>query len=1085
MKRFLRWSISNSPAMNIIMTMVIGVGLFCCIQLRRETFPEFDLEMISISVPFPGATPEEVEEGICQKIEEELSSIDYVKKMTSTASEGAGSVMLELSSNVPDVDRTLNEVRTAVERIPSFPELAEKPVVQRAKMQEMIIQVAVLGPDDDSPDAELAMRELTEEIRDELLLLPSISNVSLVGAKDYQIDIEIPESTLRSHGLSLQEVSRIVQNENIKTPGGTLRASSEEINIRTDNRRYHGDEIAELPIIAQEDGSVLRLEDLGYVRDQFVDTPGRTYINRKPAFVLGVQRNTSEDLLKMVDEVNEYVASRDVPAGYEMITLNDRSTEVRDRLSLLFDNGLQGLLIVFLLLAIFLEIRLAFWVAMGIPFAIFVTGGWLEFTGGTLNMMSTFAIIMALGIVVDDAIVVGENIFAHRQKGSPLLKAAVDGTAEVLPSVAASVTTTVIAFSPLLFVSGMMGKFIAVIPVAIIAMLLGSLFECLFILPCHLSHQDSAVFRVIGVVFYIFRPFLWLMQWINRQADRALMWFIKRCYTPALHFVLRWRAPFLVSIVGLLAVGLMCVRSGIVPFVFFPKIDANQIQMSVSFPNGTPSAITEKWTRHAEDVFWDIAEGYEAEGQALASSSLRAVGMSVSSRGRDLGGSLGGGQGHKGSVTIELVSGDDRTVSSMDVVQQWRKAVGVIPGAEEVKFQTQGKGPGGADIEITFLADKKHDEQLQTMVELCKKQLAEYPGVTDIADSDMPGKWEYRIRVKEEAFAMGVRPMDLANTIRATYFGAESMRIQRGRHEVKVMVCYPRDERNRLASLEDIRIQTADGSQRPLTEIADIEVVRGYTSITRHNRLRSITVQASVDDAVGNSAEIVAELKNEFLPKQRAEMPGVSVLWQGRQEQQKESFGSMFLGFMIALLGMYTLLAMEFRSYVQPLLVLVIIPFGAIGAIAGHALMGHPISFFSVFGLVALSGIVVNDSIVLIDFINHNIESGNDATHAVCEAGKRRFRPVMLTSATTIGGLLPILAETSLQAQMLIPMAISIAFGVMFATVLVLFMMPVLYSLYAHALAILRIDIRNVLNFEDQEETQEPTELEPASVPTG
>ncbi len=1072
MKKFLRWSISNTPAMNMIMLVVLGFGLYCGDNLRRETFPNFDLEMISVSVPYPGATPDEVEEGICQKIEEAVRTVEGIKKITSTASESSGSVLIELRSDVPNVDRTLNEIRGEVDRIPSFPELAEDYDVKRAKMQETILNIGVLGPPIETAQDELALREVAERIRDDLLLLPAISQVNLVGSKNYQVDIEIPEATLRSYGLSLREVSNIVRKENCKRPGGTIRARSQEINVRTDNQRYHAKELAELPIVSQPGGSVLKLGDLGFVRDEFVDSPSQTLINGKPGIALAVQRNTNEDLLEMVDQLKAYAAKAQLPEGYSLLTWGDRSVHVRQRLDLLIYNGLQGLLIVFILLTLFLDIRLAFWVAMGIPFSVLATCLWLYFTGETLNMLSMFAMIMALGIVVDDAIVIGENIFSHRKKGKPFFQAAVDGTAEVFPSVAASVTTTVIAFLPLLFVSGIMGKFVAVLPAVVIAMLVGSLFECVFILPCHLAHRDSAVFSAIHLVFYVFSWVVRPIHWLNQKASQGMDWFIRMAYFPALGWVLRWRSVFLAGNVALLLLGVAAVRGGLIPFVFFPKIDSSEIQATVSFPNGTPAAVTDRWTRHIEDSFWRVIDQYDIPKEELTEHAFRVVGMKLSGRGRNLSSSMGGGSGHFGSVEVALVDGDRRSIPSSEIIRRWREEVGVIPGAEEVAFEVSHAGPGGVPIEFKLRAKKEDAQSLHEAVERCKTRLAEYPGVFDISDSDVPGKWEFRLRIKEDAYSMGVRPDDLANTVRAIYFGDEVMRIQRGRHEVKIMVCYPREDRRSLANFNEIRVQTPDGTQRPITELADIEVVRGYSTITRHNQLRAITIKADVNENTANASEILGEMRGDFFPDLLAELPGVSVFWEGQQERRSESFGSMLTGFLVALLGMYILLSMEFRSYLQPILILIIIPFGAIGAIAGHGLMGFPICFFSVFGLVALSGIVINDSIVLIDFVNMKIREGVPLTDAITQAGTQRFRPVVLTSTTTVGGLLPIMTETSLQAQLLIPMAISIAFGVLFAMVLVLFLIPVLYSLYAQALGLFHVNVEEVITEKMQSEEE-------------
>ncbi len=1074
--------VSNSPALNILMLVILVLGTWCGLSLRRETFPNFDMEYITVSVAYPGATPEEVENGICQKIEEYLRSIEGVKKITATASEGSGMVQLELRSDVTNVDRVLNEVREEVDRIPSFPELAEDPIVQRMKMQETIISIGVLGPEDYSVESHLELRQVAENLRDELLQMPRISMVNLVGTKDYQIDVEIPESTLRAYNMTLQDGASILRTENIQSPGGTIRAPSQEINVRTDNRRYDGEGISQLPFITRRDGTVIKIGDIAHVRDEFTDGPAQASvytppkegipentdsISGRPVIALGVLRNTNEDLLKMVDQVYEFLEKKrndgSLPAGYSLITWGDRSEEIRSRLELLMKNGFQGLLIVFILLSLFLDIKLAFWVALGIPFSICAASFWLLAKGATLNMMSTFGVIMALGIVVDDAIVVGENIYTHRQKGKNYFKAAIDGTAEVLPSVISSVITTIIAFVPLMYITGIMGKIIYVVPVVMIAILVASLCESFTILPCHLSHEKNLFLRMLAGYLYIFSWLLYPLRWLSSFATGVMDFTINHIYAPLIRLVLEYRFTYITTCVCCLIIALVMIASGVVPFVFFPKTDGNDIQVSLSFPNGTPPEVTEFWTAHLERVFWKVAREYEQKGTPIANRSFRVVGTSLQSRGGNMSGSAGGGSGHYGGVQVELVSDGSRTISSVEIANRWREEAGTVPGADTLTFDTQMFGPPGGEIEVMFMAKSQDGAKLTEVVEKCKEKLAQYNGTIDITDDDIPGKWEYRLRIKENAIAMGLHPEDLANVIRATYYGAEVMRLQRGRHEVKLMVCYPREDRRSLANFDEIRIRTADGDDYPITELADIEVVRGFTTITRRNQLRAITVSSDVDAEKTNAQKIINELKTDYLPSLLKDYPGVSVTWEGHEEERKEANSSMIIGFMAAMCAMFIVLAMQFRSYLQPFIIIIIIPFSVIGVVLAHLCANEPLSQFSLFGIVALAGIVVNDSIVLIDFINVRVRSGEPIHKVLQEVGQLRFRPVVLTSVTTIGGLLPIVCETSLQAKMIIPMALSLAGGVAMALILVLFFVPVLYSCYVDMLKFFGIEIRHML----------------------
>jgi multidrug efflux pump subunit AcrB len=1050
MKSIIRWAIANSPAMNIILVAGIVIGLFAVRAIRRDFFPEFDLDMITVSVPYPGASPEEVEEGICQKIEEAVRSVDGIKKINSTASEGNGAVMLELRSEVDNADRVLNDVRSAVDQIPSFPELAEDPDVKLTEMRETVLRVGVIGPDQRDEEAAVQLRAVAEQTREDLLMLPEVSRVDLSGGKDYQIDIEIPEETLRSYGVSLQQVASAVRRENFQMPGGTLRAESQEVLLRGHNRRLTGDEIAELPLITHPDGAVLRIGDVGTVRDAFTDLTAISEFNGRPVLVLSIQRSTTEDLLKMVDAVKAFAEDYELPAGYELVTWGDRSVEVRGRVNLLASNGLQGLAIVFILLAVFLDLRLAFWIALGIPFSLLMAGVFLYITGHTLNMISMFAFIMALGIVVDDAIVVGENIYAHRQMGKKYLQAAIDGAYEVVPSVIASVSTTMIAFAPLMFVSGMMGKIMYVMPLVIIAMLFVSLVESITILPCHLAHSDSLFFKLVYVIFFVFSWLAILAQKVNRAANRLLQAFVAYVYRPTLHGVLSYRSVFLSACVALLVLIFALIRSGIVPFAFFPKLDSNTLVASVSFPDGTPESVADETTRQIEQAFWDVNEELRAEGAAVGLMSYRVVGSQVADRGRPGAAPTTGGAANKGSVEVELFDAAQRTIKSQEIVGRWRDKVGRVPGAESLSFAARAHGPGGAPIEFKLTANRQGIAHLDEAVERVKDSLAGLKGVFDISDDSLPGKWEFRLRIKEEAMAMGVRVADLAETVRATYYGQEVMRLQRGRHEVKLMVRYPEEDRRSLAAFNDIRVRTDDGVERPLTELADVQVVRGYSTINRIDQLRCVTVTSDVDDPDGEglAQRHVMKLKEETLPEILADYPGINVRWEGQQEQQAESFRSMGIGFIVALLAIYVLLSFEFKSYLQPLLILAIIPFGIIGAVIGHMILEIPLTIFSMFGIVALTGIVINDSIVLVDFINHRRAEGMSVREAVVESGSRRLRPVMLTTLTTVGGLMPIMLEKSFQAQFLIPMAASIAFGVLFATILVLYFVPVLYSLY-------------------------------------
>ena len=1073
MKSVIRWAVNNSPAMNTLMLGVLACGALSLTLMRREVFPEFDLEIVLVSVPYPGASPGDVEEGICQKIEEACRSIDGIKKMTSVAQEGSGFVVVELEASVGNVQKTLNEIRSEVDRIPSFPDLAEDPEVKQISIREPAIRVGILGPKNLSEDAESTLRSMAEEVREELLAKSAISQVSLMGVRDYQIDIEIPEETLRKHGMTLQQVAQIVRRWNIDLPGGSMKTQAQEVLLRDKTKSMIGEEIAKIPLVTDIGGVVLTIDDLGIVRDEFTDETSVNEVDGLPAVVIDVQSARNEDLLLIVEAVKDYVKHKagTIPQGFELRTWQDRSVDVRDRMRLLTRNGIQGLALVFLVLAIFLDLRLAFWVALGIPIAVLGAGGVLLFTGQTLNMLSMFAFLLALGIVVDDAIVIGENIFTHIQRGKKPLQAAVDGAYEVLPAVTASVSTTIIAFAPLLYVSGVMGKFIAVMPVAVIAMLVISLVESIFILPCHLSHRDNLFFKVIGRVF----GFLWfipeMFKHINVFAQKWSDRFVQRMYLPTLRWTLKNSALVVCISIALLIVTFGFKESGITPWNLMPEMDSNWIHAKITYTDGTPSFVTDEATKTLETAIATVNDQHkEKTGKPLLRLIHRSVG---SARGSGpLGPDSRASGSHVGVVEVELVDTSGRDITSSEILNRWRAASGnQFSGADSVQYGTPEFGPGGTPIEFKLVADKEHMDQLESATEECKEYLASINGVYDIRDDSRPGKWEFQLAIKKSANAMGVTSADLAETVRASYYGEEVMRLQRGRHEVKLMVRYPREQRKSFADFKQIRVRTDDGLERPVTELAKIDVRRGFSEINRIDQKRSITVSADVDENVAVSDVIVKEMKSkDFMRDLLIKYPHVAVRWEGQQEQSKESLGSLKVGFLGAVLAMFMLLTLVFRSYIQPLIILAIIPFGAMGAVWGHALLGLPLSLFSVFGIVALTGVIVNDSIVLIDYINHLVRSGTPLEEALVQAGEQRFRPVLLTSITTVAGLLPMLTETSFQAQILIPMATSLSFGLIAGTVLVLLLVPTFYLYYG------RIALSSITEGDDDPSFVDPKE---------
>ena len=1058
MKALGRWSIKNNVAINLIMVFIITAGVLTLMKMRREMFPQFALDMIYVSVIYPGSSPEEVEEGICIKIEEKIEGIEGIDRMTSTARESRGSVLVELAAGA-DVNKVLDEIKAEVDRIDTFPDESEEPLVIEILKRDPTISIAVYGD-----ASEKILRNLADDVRDDLLeadpVLPKSSNglghlvnafvqkfrfkqpdtvtqVDLVGVRDFEISIEVSEENLQRYGLSFDQVVNAVRSGSIDLPGGTIKTEQGEILVRSKGQLYTGDEFERIPLITLADGTVVRLGQVASVIDSFKDTDIKTRFNGKPAAIVQINRTSDQDVIELARIVHDYVEKNasGLPAGINMATWGDLSVMVQERIDLLLRNGVQGITLVFIALALFLNIRLAFWVALGIPISFMGAFMALDALGQTLNMISLFAFIMTLGILVDDAIIVGENVYSHYGRRKSPFDAVVDGLKEVGGPVVMAVTTTIVAFAPLLFISGIMGKFISVMPMAVIAILAVSLLEALVILPAHLHRalvQSEIKTRKLGV---------WHER-VREKVDGGLQFVIERLYTPAIKYVVKNRYFTFSLGIGVLIVSLGIVIGGYVPFVFFPKGESDWVIADVSFPLGTPFPITEESVGRIEDSAFDINNEYpeftEKHGP-LIKNAFALVGLIPR---RDWKPEEFGS--HVGEIWIEMASSETRTgISTNDVLTHWRRLIGEIPGVESLTFATLEGGPAGNPIEIQLSG--RDFEELRLAADELKGEIATYPGTFDVRDNFKPGKLEKKIRIREGARSLGITMRDVARQVRQAFYGDEALRIQRGRDDVKVMVRYENQDRHSLSGIEEMRIRTKDGSEIPLEEVAEISHGRSYSLINRVNRKRTITVMSDLDEVVANASNIVSDLDANYLPGLIERYPGITYDLEGQEKQTSESMESLKTGYILALMGIFLLLAYQFQSYVQPLIIMIAIPFGLIGAILGHLVMGLEFTMVSIFGIVALSGIVVNDSLILIDFINRASREGMDVEAAVIQSGKARFRPVLLTSVTTVAGLFPLLLERSFQAQFLVPMAVSISFGLMAATVLTLLFVPSLY----------------------------------------
>ncbi|MEJ2477165.1 MAG: efflux RND transporter permease subunit, partial [Desulfobacterales bacterium] len=1007
-------------------------------------------------VNYPGSSPEEVEEGICIKIEEQIEGIEGIDRMISTAREGNGEVVVELESGT-DVPKVLDEIKAEVDRIDTFPDEAEEPLVLEIVKRDPTIYIAAYG---DASERDL--RQAAEKIRDDLLdprivsqmeiesgadqgtfsaikfRQPEvISQIELVGVRDYEIAIEVSEDNLRRYGLSFDQVVNAVQTGSIDLPGGKIKTAQGEILVRSKGQLYVGKDFEAIPLITLADGTVVRLGQVANVIDGFTDVDIKARFNGKPAAVVRISRTSEQDIIEIANIARNYVAAHNhkMNKNIDLAIWGDLSVVVRDRINLMVRNGFQGITLVFIALALFLNFRLAFWVAIGIPVAFMGAFLVLNAFGQTVNMISLFAFIMTLGILVDDAIIVGENIYTHYNRGKSPSTAVIDGLKEVGGPVVMAVSTTVVAFLPLMFIAGIMGKFIAVMPMAVIIILLVSLGEALIILPAHLDHAlKQSEKRKAKLDSWHER--------LRKRVEALLQFTIKRLYTPAINYVVKNRYFTLSIGIGVLIISIGIVAGGYVPFVFFPKGESDWLIAEINYPLGTPVSLTEAAVEHLETNAFELNAAFpefSEENGDLVKNTFALVGLIPR---RDWKPPQIGS--HVGEVWVELVtSGERPEISTNEILNRWRSQVGELPGIERLAFFTLEGGPAGNAIEIQLNGDDF--DQLSLAADELKKEIETYPGTYDISDNFRPGKQEKKLRVKEGARSNGVTMRGLARQVRQAFYGEEALRIQRGRDDVKVMVRYADEQRSSLSGFDEMRIRTSTGQEIPIEEVADIENSRAYSTINRVDRKRTVTVISDIDEATANASRIVADLKANFLPKLVERYPGISFDLEGQQKRTSESIDSLKSGYLLAMMGIFLLLAGQFRSYIQPVIIMMAIPFGLIGAVFGHLVMGMEFTIISIFGIVALSGIVVNDALILIDFINRALRSGVDIETAVVESGKARFRPVLLTSITTIVGLLPILLETSFQAQFLIPMAISICFGLLAATLLTLLYVPALY----------------------------------------
>ncbi len=1029
MKGMIEWFARNSVAANLMMVFIVVAGVIATMSVKAEIFPEIDLDRINVEVPYLGAAPEEVEEAVNVRIEEAIQGIDGIKQIQSTASEGMGTVTIELELDA-DARKVIDDVKSNVDAITTFPVETEKPIIRELTSRNQVADIAIAGDVDP-----FTLKAVAEQVRNELSATPEITQVDLVSAPPYEISIEVSEDTLRRHGLTFDDVATAVRSTSLDLPGGSVRTESGEILLRTIGQAYRGDEFEDLVLWTRPDGSRLRLGDVATVVDGFAETDQYARFDVTPTMMVSVFRTGDQSALEIAARVHEYVDETQarLPPGVTLTVWQDQAKMLDARLGLMLRSGATGFALVFLVLALFLQFRLAFWVSLGIPVSFLGALALMPALDVSINIMSLFAFVLVLGIVVDDAIIVGENIFRHQEEHGDGLRGAIEGGQEIAKPVVFAVLTTVAAFMPLMFVPGMMGKIFRVIPLVVIPCLLFSLVESLQVLPAHLSHLRKGSGRA--------------GPWQRFQGlfANGLKKFIERAYRPLLELALQWR--YLTVSVGLacMIVTLGMVLSGRPSFHFFPSVEADFMAASVEMPQGTPVDVTSTAVERLEEGVARLRERLiEETGQDYFLHVAASIGdQPMASRG---GGPMGPIQSmasaHLGEVTVELAPSETRAYNSEQIGNMWREATGPIPEAVDVSFNMSMMSPGD-DVDVQLAGPDM--DALRAAANEIKERLLQYAGVNEVSDSFRAGKAEVKLGIKPAAETLGLTLGDLGRQVRQAFYGEEAQRIQRGRDDIRVMVRYPRDERRSLGDLENMRVRTKDGAEVPFRQVAVVEPGRGFASIRRVDRNRAVNVTASVDSNVTSAGEVIADLDTRILPEVLASYPGVFYTFEGAMAEQQDAVGGLQVGFVLALFMIFALLAVPLKSYIQPLIIMSAIPFGLIGAVWGHLVMGLDVTMMSMFGLVALSGVVVNDSLIMVDFINRKRALHGDIGVAVREAGVNRFRPILLTSLTTFFGLVPLMLNKSFDAAFMVPMAVSLAFGVLFATFITLVLVPTAY----------------------------------------
>ena len=1017
MRSIIRTFIKYPILGNAILVAIFLFGLISFMGLKTTLFPDVPSNTITIQAAYPGASPEEIEEGIVLKIEDNLKGVTGVDRVTSTSRENSANISVELVSGY-DINVVLQDVKNAVDQIRSFPADMEKVNVYKRERMEFAISFVLSG--------EVSLRTLKEAARDierDLLATDGISKLSLSGFPDEEIEVSFRENDLRKYGLTFQQVAAAIRNANVKMTGGKIKGATEEFLIRSDTRSYHAADLANHVVKATPDGAIIRLKDIADLKDRWSEDPDRVYYNGQPAVKITVSNTNDEDLFYTSETVLKYLEKFN--AEHRLIkasVVRDGSEIIGERADILIRNGAIGLFLVLLFLSLSLNPRLSLWVALAIPVAfagMFMLG---PIYGLTINVMSLMGMILVIGILVDDGIVIGENIYQKYEKGKKPIQAAVEGTIEVLPAVTASIFTTVIIFATFLFLEGSLGDRTVDLAFVVITTLLFSLVEGIFILPSHVAH--SKALRMANEEKSRF----------ERNSAAALGWLRNNLYAPALRFCIKNPGVAVVIPVALFIITIGAIRGSVIKTTFFPVLERNHVDIMLEMPAGTPDRITDSLLVEMEDAVRNVDAEYRREhnGEVLVTAISRDIGPNS----------------HEGELTVTIVEGQYREWSNMEMSNHLRREIGVIEGASKLEIG-DGGGHFGKPVAIVMTSDDL--QQLHEAKEALKAELRKVEKLKDVVDDDPPGLREVNVSLKDKAFALGLTTADVMSQVRSGFFGGEAQRILRGIDEVKIYVRYAESERSTLDKLGDMRIRLADGRQFPLEEIAEFSIARGVMSINHIDARRIITVEANIANPEESVTDIIADVRTDVLPAIAEAFPRVNFDFEGQSRESGKTITAMLRVVPAMLILMFLIIVVTFRSFTQAITVLLLIPFSLVGVGWGHFVQGYIISMLSLFGTIALVGIVINDSLVFVSAMNRRLKDGDEFATALYEAGLSRFRPVLLTSLTTIAGLGPLMFEGSFHAQFLSPMAVSVAYGLLFGTVLTLLMLPAMLVLLNRA----------------------------------